>query len=554
MATKFSISTVYKALDQFTQPIGKMDKANNRFTRNIKSGYAKAQLQVEAFSQSASRNLKRGLLLGGGAAIAGTTLAIKSFISEASKIEDATAGFTPLMGSVERAEMLVSRLNKEAATTPFQFEGISKIAKQLLPVMNGSIEDTADTFRMLGDTAGGNIQKLETITRGYTKALLKGKPDMEALNMISEAGVPIFSEMAKTMGIAQEELFDLSKRGKLTNKDLTKTFKNMTKEGGIFFSGMEIASKTLTGKISTLKDNISLTSAAIGKNLLPILKPLTDRAIEMASIMREWVNNNQELIKQYITKFVKTMKTVIKIIGSVVKIISKVIKIMGPFLPLILGAIAGWKAYQAVLFIAASAQAVLNAVMAANPIALIVVAIGALVGAIVWMVYNWDIVIDTLKKVWQFMLKVWDLGKGLAMFFGGPFIAPFVMVIEVIRNLVTEFDNIKKAFTDGGFIAGIKAIGKAILDGMISPFKATIELFNKLKTGVSKFFGGGEVSVNTEQKAPLPVSTTRETVSRSISESRNTTEVKVTNEGNTKVETDSGIVNPGNSIVLQPSG
>ena len=42
----------------------------------------------------------------------------------------------------------------------------------------------------------------------------------------------------------------------------------------IFFKGMEIASKTLTGKLATLKDNISLTAASLGMQLLPTIKPI----------------------------------------------------------------------------------------------------------------------------------------------------------------------------------------------------------------------------------------------------------------------------------------
>ena len=290
MASSYSVSTIFGAKDKMSPVFNKMSKSANGFGSVLK-GVLSARIIEQGFRKLVDLT--------------------KSFVTEAQKIEDATAAFTPLMGGVGKATELVNRLNKEAATTPFQFEGIAGVAKQLLPVMNQNIEKTADTFRMLGDTAGGNIEKLDSITRGYVKALLKGKPDMEALNMIAEAGVPIFSEMSKSMGIAQSQLFELSKQGKLTNNDLTAAFKRMTSEGGIFFKGMEIASQTLTGKISTLKDNIALTKAAIGSALLPILKPAIDGLINLAGASREWAMANKEVINSKITGFINNLKAFI---------------------------------------------------------------------------------------------------------------------------------------------------------------------------------------------------------------------------------------------------
>ena len=72
-----------------------------------------------------------------------------------------------------------------------EFGDVNEFVSQMID----DIENTIKTLRMLGDTAGGNAQKLDTITRGFTKSMLKGKVDLESLNMIAESGVPIFSEL-----------------------------------------------------------------------------------------------------------------------------------------------------------------------------------------------------------------------------------------------------------------------------------------------------------------------------------------------------------------------
>ena len=342
-ASRFSMSATISMIDKVSRPMGKAGESVTGFSNKMQKQFRKAEGSAFSFGSVVKRTLAAGAIYKGFGLLKS---GIGSFITEASKIEDAVAGFTPLMGNTKKATELVERLNEEAASTPFQFEGIASVASQLLPVMNGSIEDTANTFRMLGDTAGGNIQKLDSITRGYTKALLKGKPDMEALNMIGEAGVPIFTEMAKTMGINVKQLFEMSKKGKLTNKDLTQTFKNMTAEGGIFFKGMEIASKTFTGKMSTLKDNISLTAGAIGFKMLPFLKKYIDTITGATKNIRLWVENNKELIAQKIGLFFNTISTVVKNLIPIIKTFFKTIWFIIPFIPML---VKGFLAYRAAL-------------------------------------------------------------------------------------------------------------------------------------------------------------------------------------------------------------
>jgi tape measure domain-containing protein len=413
MATETAVTTAFKAKDKaMIGSLKRMDKAVNKFGKSADRAFKKA-------SQSGSRfgDVVKGILAAG-AIQKGLGLlkrGMASFITEASKIEDAVAAFTPLLGSAKKAEQAVDAINKTAATTPFQFENISDAVNQLLPVMDGNVENTIKTFRLLGDTAGGNAQKLQSITRGFTKAMLKGKVDMESLNMIAEAGVPIFDQMSKSMGVSKEQLFEMSKRGKLTTDALTKTFQAMTSEGGIFFKGMEIASKTFSGKLSTLKDNISLTVAEIGKSMLPTIKELTDKAIIVAQKIRAWTIENKELIKEKVAAFINGIKTAIAIMTPILSTVFSIFKALIPVLsamsPVIIALVAGMVAYNSVLKVQAAFQAVqmfmgmakalrgasiaqtlLNVAMMANPIGLIIAGVVALIALFVVLQKKFDII------------------------------------------------------------------------------------------------------------------------------------------------------------------
>ena len=458
----------------------------------------------------------------------------RSFVTEASKIEDAVAGFTPLLGGIDKANELVARLNTEAATTPFQFDQIAKAANQLLPVMNQDINRTAETFRMLGDTAGGNAQKLDSITRGFTKSMLKGKVDMESLNMIAEAGVPIYDQLSSEIGVTTAQMFKMITAGDVTTDALTNTFRTMTSEGGIFFRGMAIASETLTGRLSTMRDNINLTKAAIGQALLPTIKPLVDNIIELAGRAREWANANKDAINERVTgalqRFKEIFQTTVNLARRFAPIARLIVRWMIAWKIAVFALIAAQKIALAFIAVArflkfikmimiitkikgfwTAAQWALNAALNANPIGLITAGIFALITATVLIIKHWEYLTNLTQRLW-------DTFKGLAILIGGPLstmVIPFMILIDVIRSLVRNFDLIKQAFSEEGLLGGIRALGAAILDGVLSPLRSVLDIIGKFPgkigeaaSGLSARIGGREGALpggafSGEEKTPL---------------------------------------------------
>ena len=432
MAGRFTIEAVFKGIDKFTKPVTRMQNRVQKFTRSATAGMRRIQI--------ATRRAAESFKLFGGIAARGLRFAGKALgflVSSFSQIEDAQASFQPILGSVEKAKELVDALNKTAATTPFQFETLAGAAKQLLPVIEGDAQNLIDTIRRLGDTAGGNAQKLESITRGFTKAMLKGKVDLESLNMIAEAGVPIFKEMAGSMGITTAQLFKMVTAGKVTTAELTKTFKKMTSEGGLFFKGMEIASATVSGKLSTLRDNVTLAAAKIGEVLAPTIKEVIDELLVVAQNVGKWAEANKELIGAEFKNMVQSIRDFIGFI-----------KENGPTL-LRMG--------KNILIVAASLKVLsviitaINILMALNPIVLVVLAVIAAISLfIVWIKFLienwaafglffadvWDGIVNVFNDAVQFMQDIWDgLIDGIT--------AGILDALELMKGL---FDAAKRVF------------------------------------------------------------------------------------------------------------
>jgi len=450
MANRFSVEAIFKAIDKVSAPVSAMQNSVSKMTRSIEAGLRGIGHRVDRISGKFA-GLAKTAVVGAGAFATIAAGGIAYLVSQYSKIEDAEAAFTPLMGGAERARLLIEELNKAAAETPFEFEDISSATKQLLPVMNGDIQKTVDTLKMLGDTAGGNAQKLDSITRGFTKAMLKGKVDMESLNMIAEAGVPIFSELAKSMGVkVNAAFFKMISTGKVSTAQLSAAFQKMTSEGGVFYKGMEIASRTTSGLLSTLSDNVSLAAADIGKELAPTVKDLIKYAIDITQKVRDWVASNKELIQTKVTEFAKNAKDAIEKLVAKIQAMNKEYSLLDRAIDIMTGlgkAIAFLVQYGepiakfvavlvvliAILKIFTVVMTAVNIVLALNPIVLIVMAVIALIAAMaVLIVYS--------KEVYNWFVKLPLIAKAL--------LGPLGIVIFIITksvNLIKEgIDYISK--------------------------------------------------------------------------------------------------------------
>lgn len=444
MAGRFSVEAVFSAVDKVTAPVTRMQNAVGKMTRSVERGLR----SVTAVTNSAVKGITSatGTIVKFGVAGFGLLAGAVALVTrEFSKIENAEAFFTPLMGGAERAKALVDALNATAASTPFQFENLADAAGQLLPVMNGDIERTIRTLRMLGDTAGGNAQKLDSITRGFTKAMLKGKVDMESLNMIGEAGVPIFEDLAAVMGVkVNASLFKMISAGKVTTKQLEAAFARMTSAGGKFYQGMDIASRTTTGMWSTFKDNVSLTAAELGGVLSPTVKEVIGALTNAAQRAREWVIANRELIQSRVVEFVERIKRgVSDFIDYLVELnrkqsildrIGEGFRKAGDAIDWLVAhgeeilTLTKWVAGLVVgLNILVGALTLVNLVMAANPIGLIVIGIVAAIAAITAMVVYVDELITMFENapVW---LRV--------------MLAPLELILRTIKLIKDNWDSI----------------------------------------------------------------------------------------------------------------
>lgn len=283
-------------------------------------------------------------------------------LKAASKIEDYTASFKTLLGTEPAAKKMIKTINEMAAATPFDPDPLIQSTEKLL-AFGIEAENVNDVLNMLGDSSKGSAEALQTLSTAYGKVAAKGKASMEELNMMIDRGVPILGELANVMGVTENEVIKLTSEGKIGFNEVNKAFQNMTSEGGVFYKGMETASQTLSGKLSTLKGNISMLGASIMEEVLPTVKKMVDFANEA---VKSWTNMGDGA-----KTAILSVGTALATIGPALGIVTKAAdawKKLAPIIKTVVPAIKG----------ATTAQLAWNAAQMANPIMLAVAGVAAL--------------------------------------------------------------------------------------------------------------------------------------------------------------------------------
>lgn len=194
------------------------------------------------------------------------------------EMESYQTNFETMLGSEEAAAKKVSELKEMAANTPFEMSTLADATQQLL-AMNVASDDTLKFLGQLGDISMGDEGKLNSLTNAFGKMSSTGKVTLEYINMMAEQGFNPLNIISQQTGETMEQLYDRLSKGQVSFEEITRAMEIATSEGGQFYQGMEKASKTTKGMISTLKDN---AKALVGEVFQPISDGLKNNLLPSA--------------------------------------------------------------------------------------------------------------------------------------------------------------------------------------------------------------------------------------------------------------------------------
>jgi len=311
----------------------------NRQIDNLDKGGKRASNSVgrlERASVAAGKAMKIAFI-GVAAAIGLVAVGLTKAVKEAADLEQITTAYEVLIGDVKEAGKVIEDIKKASAKTPFQFKDLAKQGQTLM-AFGIEADIVVDKMMMLGDVSMGNSVKMESIVRAYGKIQAKGKASLEELNMLTENGVPILGALSDQYGVTTEEMFKMITAGVVGFEDVDQAIQSMTSEGGKFYGMLDKQSKTFSGRISTLKDNLTLLFAEVGSKLLPVIGPVVDSMITKIQTALEQLTSGTGPLAKFVEVLVKIIAWAVnnlpkigatfKFIGEVAGIVADGIQIV----------------------------------------------------------------------------------------------------------------------------------------------------------------------------------------------------------------------------------
>jgi len=417
------------------------------------------------------------------AAFVGVGAGMAFAVKKAADMEQLKIGFNTILKSGEKVQFLMEDLKKLTMETPFKFEDTAAGAKKLL-ALGVPVEKVTTKLRMLGDIAAGSSSNISSMIQAYRRVVAKGTAEQEALNIMTDRGIPIVKELGKTMGMTVKEVTKAIERRKVTYDIFEKTLLRMTSKGGMFFNAMVDQSKSLTGVWSIIMDNVSLLATEIGEGFLPQIK-------EVAKSILTWIQANKELIKTKITEYVQKFVWFLEAAWSGAKRLWKIVNTM-------VNLFGGWKTVMttlAAIMAAFLVMQIISLTMAVMPILKII----ALVGI--------------LKALWEDVY--YEFAGGKDTFFGKmielyPWVGKLKLALgglgKLIASVVAAFAEDDPSVWANLMIDGFRDIGDAILsifgtdgqqmaDMITSWIPAAKEALKTFGEWVATFLSGGTLGV-----------------------------------------------------------
>ncbi|MEX6627570.1 tape measure protein [Tenacibaculum pacificus] len=364
-------------------------------------GVEKRATSVSSFLGSTLKSALSRLALGFGVLTAASGLFFKGVELEQTKVK-----FEVLLGSVAKGTAMLKELNEYANVTPFSNGGIIK-ASEIMLGFGITQEKIMGNMKMLGDVAMGNEQKLGSISLAYSQIMATGRLMGQDLLQLINQGFNPLQIISENTGLSMGVLKKQMEKGAISAGMVEEAFRLATSEGGRYYGMTEKMAESAGGKWSTFMGKLSHVVAIVGEKFALWVSPLIDIGITVVENILPFGKAITDLINwiSKATPLLITFSAVVVALG-----VNYLIANASFIAFSITFAIYNAKVWLATLATGglSTAISILNFIMSMNPISLVIIGIGLLVGAVVLL---WN-KIDWLRGG---IMGIWEVMKGLGL-------------------------------------------------------------------------------------------------------------------------------------------
>ncbi|AUR92583.1 TMhelix containing protein [Vibrio phage 1.174.O._10N.261.55.A8] len=499
MANRFTISTVFKGVDNMTKPVRKMTGSIQQMTESTEAGLRKIDAATSKVTASLFDVGKKSAI---GITALTASLVIGSGAINQMKLE--TDSLSRAQGAnIETVEAIASGIKSIGLSA----ENVTDLYEELNNKLGESagIEEITAVTESLGilGLQFESIKKLspEDQFNAITDAALKME---DATQAQSAADMLLGSEASKIIGT-------LRLQGK-SMEDITKNYQMMNFRTDQSRKGAEDMAKAQSTTAKIIGSLTQEVSGLIGKALAP-----------MITKFNEFMINNKELISQNLDKLFNSigdsvgdvgqhMEALIGWIGDLGANFSEFLKWakwVGALALAITGLMVALKLFIGVM-------TAVNLVMANPIIAAVVLTVAALAGAAYLVYKNWDGISAWFSDMWESIKTTFNIGVQMvkSMFDWSP-----------MEFISAQWDGVTNYFSN-------------LFGGIADMYQSTVGAVMGKVNAAKDFFGFGDDDAEVSRSMTIDtnnVVTPQERISRSINENRETFDINVTGQNGATV-------------------
>lgn len=228
-----------------------------------------------------SKMLRWGAVAAVAGITAGFAVAGNAVVKFGSQLEQTRLVYQTMLGSVEKGNAMLEKLDEFSNYTPFSGDQVNRAAKTLL-AYGVSAGGLIPILRTVGDVSSGTGKDFNDLASIFGKVFAKGKMDSMALNQMVEAGVPILKTLQRMYDKTGSEIYAMAQAGKISAADMVKAFDQMTAAGGVYDNMMQKQSETTMGLWDAVTGQLEYAASLVGESLTPLFKRLLGIAVEFA--------------------------------------------------------------------------------------------------------------------------------------------------------------------------------------------------------------------------------------------------------------------------------
>lgn len=390
--------------------------------------------------------------------------------------------------SAGEVETSMDKLNKGIDGLPTSLNEIVSSTQQIA-ISTGSLDKGTDTAIALNNAFLASGASTADASRGmqqYVQMLSKGEADLQSWRSIQETMPVAMDKVAKSFqdrGVTSvNELYDALQDGDVTFEEFNSRLIELNDGVGGF---AELAKKNSAG----IKTSFSNIKTAVVKGVANVIQAIDDGMQDagLGSIAENF-DKIKGIVNQVFSEITKAIPPTIKALTTLVGIIGNIVNTLKPFMPILLPIVTTWGAFMVQLKgvgavvktfnqIKTAVKGVMStvkilfAVMAANPITVIIGLVAALV---VGFVYLWN----TSEDFRNFWIGLWEGIK------------------QAVSDAVEWIKNAWKSVSDffKGMWNGFKEGASNAVDGVKNAWNGVGDWFTGIwqgmKDGVSGFWQG----------------------------------------------------------------